>query len=221
MDTKNILISALRTYEESRERSQQIEIGASQIGGCRRQAWHTIQQTPRVNFETDFLAALIGTAIHGVIEKALKSYDIFGDEFVIEKAVSLPQLPGHCDFYSRTHRTVVDWKTSTKDKMVSGKHLDKQKKIQVNLYAKMLNENPEPHPVERVSLAFIPRDGRLRDITVWEDDYNPKLAEEGLAWLDDIQNLKSAPAPERSARYFCADFCKFYDATGGVGCPGK
>jgi hypothetical protein len=56
---------------------------------------------------------------------------------------------------------------------------------------------------------------------VWEDIYRPELADEGLAWLKEVQSFKSAPPPERSAQYFCRDFCKFYDETGVIGCKGK
>jgi len=34
-----MLLKALSTYDKSRERSQQKEIGVSQLGACRRQVW--------------------------------------------------------------------------------------------------------------------------------------------------------------------------------------
>ena len=219
MDIVKTLQVALKQADNQKDRSVQVEIGASQIGGCRTQAWHTINGTPTTNDDTESLAAIIGTAMHDTIQKALQSYDLFGDDFLLEQEVLIPELKGHCDFYSRQHKLVVDWKTTTLKKMASGRNLaDKQKQIQIQLYAKMFSEK---YPVEKVALVFIPRDGRMRDIVIWEDVYRPELANEGLAWLAEIKAMKSAPPAERSAAFFCRDFCKFYDVTGAIGCKGK
>lgn len=218
MDIVKTLQTALVAADSQRDRSLQVEIGASAIGGCRTQAWHTINGTPTTNEGTESLAAIIGTAIHDTVQKALSAYDLFGEDFLLEEALQLPELKGHADFYSKSGRLVADWKTTTLKKIANGTYLDKQKKIQVQLYAKMLAEK---YPVERVALVFIPRDGRMRDIVVWEDIYRPELANEGLAWLREVKAMETAPAPERSAQYFCRDFCKFYDETGAVGCKGK
>jgi hypothetical protein len=68
-----------------------------------------------------------------------------------------------------------------------------------------------------VGLVFIPRDGKMSDIVAWEDDYNPKLVDEAKAWVADVKAMTSPPAPERSAAYFCKDYCVYW----GDVCNGK
>ena len=217
MDIANTLKVALVEQDSKRARSTQREIGASSVGGCARQAWHIINQTPKTNFDTDKLAAIIGTAIHSTISQALQEYDVFGSEFDIEFPLQIPELRGNCDFYVRSTKTIYDWKSVTLKKLADGSWLDKQKKMQVSLYAYMRNQI-EPDSVERVGLVAIPRDGRFRDLAVWEDDYNESLALEGLEWLRKVREATQAPKPERT-RNFCVNFCEYYDSKGTVGCP--
>jgi hypothetical protein len=217
MDIIKTLQTALKQADGQRDRSLQIELGASSVGGCRAQAWHIINQTPKTNENTESLSAILGTAIHSAIQEALQAYDLFGDDFLLEQGLETPELKGNCDFYSRTHKLVCDWKTT------SLKNLQKfpsaQQKMQVQLYGYLLNKNG--YEVETVALCAIPRDGRMRDIKLWQAPYDSNIAEEGLRWIADVKAMQSPPPPERSAAYFCRDFCSYYDATGVTGCPGK
>ena len=70
MKIDELLVKALFDYDFSRARSQQTQIGVSQIGGCRKQVWLQLQNTPKEN-NTLKLPALMGTAIHKMIEEAL------------------------------------------------------------------------------------------------------------------------------------------------------
>jgi hypothetical protein len=215
MDIVKTLTSALTNYESDRDK--QVEIGASSIGGCRAQAWHIINQTPTTNHDTENLASLMGTAIHSIIEEAMRRYDLFGDDFILEKELN-GVIKGHCDFYSQKNKFLADWKTVTLEKMKGGWKPTKQQKIQVNLYAYLYIQ--EGYEVETVALVAIPRDGRKRDIQVWQEPYNEKYALEGIAWLEEVKKMDSAPLPERP-KFFCANYCNFYDQTGAVGCQGK
>lgn len=219
MEITELLKSALVSADNQRDRSTQVEIGASSIGGCRRQAWNIINQIPKTNYETESLAAILGTATHHAIQEALQKYDVFGDDFMLETPLAIDGLKGNCDFYSRKEKLVADWKTVTLDKLRTGRWLDKQKKIQVNLYAYMLIQ--AGYEVERVALVAIPRDGKMNQIVKWEDSYSPELAQEGLAWLQEVRDMKEPPAPERPAFVFCRNYCSWFDETGVNGCPGK
>ena len=218
MDIIKTLTSALNEADNGKERSTQVELGASSVGGCRTQAWHILNQTPKTNHETEKLSAIIGTAVHTAIFEALKSHDIFGDDYLLEEGFSDEFFKGHCDFYSRQTQTVYDWKTVTMAKLAKGGLPTKQQKMQVNIYASLISQQ---YPVKRVGLVFIPRDGKMSDIVAWEDDYNPALVEEARAWVAEVKAMETPPPPERSARFFCAAYCNFYDASGVVGCPGK
>jgi hypothetical protein len=136
MNIYELLSKSLVADDLNRDRSLQVEIGASSVGGCKRQAWHIIQQTPKTNFETETLAAILGTAIHAHIAEAIKASDPFGDNFVIEQEVRTDDLKGHVDLYIKSAKKVVDWKSTTL------KGLDRfptaQQKTQINLYAYLL-----------------------------------------------------------------------------------
>ena len=218
MDIVKTLTTALREADSQRERSVQTELGASSVGGCRTQAWHILNQTPKTNFDTESLAAIMGTAMHTVIAEALAAHDVFGDDFILEESLNDDFFKGHADFYSRKAEAVYDWKTVTLAKMAKGGLPTKQQKMQVNIYASMIAQK---YPVKKVGLVFIPRDGKMSDIRVWEDDYDPKLVEEARAWVADVKAMETPPPPERSAAFFCRDYCSYYDALGVTGCAGK
>jgi hypothetical protein len=217
MDIVKTLTTALKDADSVRDRSTQVEIGASSIGGCKAQAWHIINQTPKTNDNTESLATILGTAIHSVIAEALEKYDVFGDDFMIEQEFNTDLLKGHVDFYSRSAKLIADWKTTSLKGLA--KFPTAQQKMQVNLYGYLLTQNG--YEVEQVALVAIPRDGKMSDIRVWQDKYSPYQAEKGLAWLKDIQAMDSPPPPERPAFIFCKNYCSYYDKTGEVGCPGK
>ena len=218
MNIIKTLTTALKEADEQRDRSVQVELGASSVGGCKAQAWHILNQTPKTNHDTESLAAIIGTATHTAIFEALKAHDVFGDDYLLEEEFSDDYFKGHCDFYSRKDETVYDWKTTTLDKLAKGGLPTAQQKMQVNIYASLIAQK---YPVKRVGLVFIPRDGKMKDIVAWEDDYNPKLVEKARKWVADVQAMDSPPPPERPAFRWCKNYCSYYDKTGEIGCPGK
>jgi hypothetical protein len=91
-----MLIKSLEAYDSQRDRSQQVEVGPSAIGGCRRQVYHILKQSPKVNSETESLASILGTFIHAGIAESIKREDPFGDNFIIEQEVSYGRLEGPC-----------------------------------------------------------------------------------------------------------------------------
>jgi len=217
MDIIKTLTTALKEADNQRARSTQVELGASSVGGCRAQAWHIINQTPKINEGTESLAAILGTAIHNTVQEALQSYDLFGEDYLLEQGFETPELKGHCDFYSRKDKLVVDWKTTSLKNL--SKFPSAQQKMQVQLYGYLLTKNGLE--VETVALCAIPRDGRMRDIKVWQAPYDESVAVEGLQWIAEIKAMESAPPPERSAAFFCRDYCSYYDPSGKIGCTGK
>ena len=218
MDIQNLLKSALVENDKARDRSQQVELGASSVGGCRRAAWQIIHQKPKTNFNTESLAAIIGTALHATIAEAMSNIDPFGDDLLIEQGFKTPDLKGHVDLYVKSTKTVIDWKTTTKKKLST--FPSEQQMMQVNLYGHLLEANG--YEVENVALVAIPRDGRMQDVKVWQAPYKPEIAQYGLSWVRDLQEIISPPAPEKSFR-FCKDFCEYYNPNAqaeGIGCEG-
>lgn len=213
-----IVQAALVETDAKRARSKQIEIGASSVGGCSRKAWHIINQTTKTNFQTEKLPAIIGTAMHAAVAEALREYDVFGGEFEIEFPLEIPELKGNCDLYVAATKSIWDFKTVTLQSITKKNWLDKQKKMQVNLYGYMKNQR-DPGSVEKVGLIAIPRDGKFSQMVAWEDDYDEALALEGLEWLRNVRDANEPPAPQKYQN-FCASYCEYFDPSGDVGCPG-
>jgi hypothetical protein len=218
IDLQGMLIKSLEAFDSQRDRSQQVEVGPSSIGGCRRQVYHILKESPKVNTETESLASILGTFIHAGIAEAIKREDPFGDNFIIEQEVTFGNLKGHVDLFIKDLGLVVDWKTTKK---ASLRYFPKmQQRLQVQVYGYLLSQNG--HDVKNVSLVAIPRDGIMTEIRAHVEPYDEALALEGLAWLNDLRALVAlnGPAPEPTERLnFCANYCDYYDPTGEIGCP--
>ena len=218
MDLSNLLAKSLTAYDNSRDRSIQVEIGPSQIGGCRRQVYHQLVGTPETNPNTEALAAILGTFIHAGIAEAIKREDPFGDNFLIEQEFAAGDLKGHVDLYIKDQKTIVDWKTT---KLKSLRYFPSaQQRMQVQIYGWLLSANG--YEVENVALVAIPRDGEMAQIKTHVEVYDPEMAQEGLRWLEEVKQLaissESPPAPEKDP-VFCVNYCSYYDASGEIGCP--
>jgi hypothetical protein len=218
IDINQMLTKSLLAYDGQRDRSKQVEVGPSSIGGCRRQVYHILKQTPKVNTETESLASILGTFIHSGIAEAIKREDPFGDNFIIEQEVTFGNIKGHVDLFIKDQGLVVDWKTTKKTALRYFPKL--QQRLQVQVYGYLLAQNG--HDVKNVSLVAIPRDGLMTEIRAHMEPYDEALALEGLSWLNDLRALVAqngaAPEPTENLR-FCASYCDFYDPTGEVGCP--
>lgn len=217
IDLQGMIVKSLQGYDASRSRSTQVEVGPSSLGGCKRRVWHDLKQTPKIN-STETLSAILGTFIHSGMEKAMQRIDPFGENLLIEVELNHPEIKGHCDLFIKDIGLVVDFKSKTKSNM---RYLGKgQEQWQIQTYGWLLEQ--AGHKVNHVSLVGIPRDGKMSDIVVWQDNYKPEVALEALEWL---RNLKAwaatdnpPPAPELN-QSFCKSYCPYFDATGVNGCP--
>ena len=218
MEITKMLVGALAGHDAQRDRSQQVDIGPSSIGDCKRRVFMALTNAPKVN-PTDSLAAIMGTFIHAGIAEAIKREDPFGDNFMIEQEFAIEGLRGHIDLYIKDRKQVVDWKTT---KAKSLRYFpSEQQRMQVQMYGYLLKQNG--YEVEKVSLVVIARDGGFNDVREHTEDYDPEMAQAGLKWIEEIKQAaekNEVPAPEKDV-YFCRSFCSYYDATGVNGCPSK
>lgn len=210
-----LLSGALTAQDNQRDRSKQKEIGPSQLGGCKRQVYYQLTGTPEIQ-ETEKLPAILGTFIHSGIAEAMKREDPFGDNFLIEQAFEGHGMPSHTDLYIRDKQLVVDWKTTTK---ASLRYFPSEQQVwQAQVYAHILKESGE-NPLT-VALVAIPRDGKMADIAVHSEPYDPVKARAALEWLEEVKDSvakEEIPAPEKP-KHFCAMYCAWYDSTGETGC---
>ena len=212
MDIKELLVKSLHEKENKRGRSTQVQIGPSELGGCRRKVWYRLNNQPETNDNEIKLAAIMGTAIHAAIENALAD----NQDVLLEKTVEYDGMKAHVDCFIPSTGDVVDWKT-TKVKNLSY-FPSQQQRWQVQVYGYLISKSGLGK-VQTVNLVAIPRDGDERDILVHSEPYDEAIALEAMNWLAAIRTATEAPAPERYESY-CASYCKFYDASGEMGCVG-
>jgi CRISPR/Cas system-associated exonuclease Cas4 (RecB family) len=212
MDIKDLLVKALHDKENNRPRSTQVQIGPSELGGCRRKVWYRLNNQPETNDAELKLAAIMGTAIHSAIESALAG----NNSILLESTVEYNGMKAHVDAFLPDTGDVIDWKT------VKAKNLSyfpsQQQRWQVQVYGYLIEKSGVGKP-KTVNLVAIPRDGDERDIKVHSEPYDEKVALEALDWLAAIKDSAEAPAPERDESY-CKFYCKYYDSTGEMGCVG-
>ena len=210
-DPKELLLTALKAVDAKRSRSTQVQIGPSEVGGCRRKVWYRLNDQPETNDGELKLASIMGTAIHAEIERALAD----NKDVLIETEVEYNGMKAHIDCFVPSTGDVIDWKTSKVRNL--SYFPTNQQRWQVQLYGYLLAKNG--YAVNRVSLVAIARDGDERDVKVHTEDYNESIALEALGWLAAVKEAKEAPAPEKDASY-CQHYCKFYDSSGEMGCVG-
>ena len=212
MDIKDLLVKALYEKENSRGRSIQTEIGPSELGGCRRKVWYKLNGQQKTNGGELKLAAIMGTAIHDTIEKAFAK----NKEVLLEQTVEHNGMKAHVDLYIPGTGDVVDWKT------VKLKNLayfpSQQQRWQVHTYGYLI-EQSGLGKVHNVHLVAIPRDGDERDVKVHSEKYDTSIALEALSWLAGVKESQTPPEPEKDESY-CKFYCKYYDASGEMGCVG-
>lgn len=212
IDIKELLIKTLHEKENKRSRSTQVQIGPSELGGCRRKVWYRLNDQPETNDAELKLAAIMGTAIHTAIESAFAG----NKSIMLETVVEHNGMKAHVDAYLPDTGDVIDWKT------VKAKNLSyfpsQQQRWQVQTYGYLIEKSGVGKP-KTVNLVAIPRDGDERDIKVHSEPYDEAVALEALDWLAAIKESAEAPAPERDESY-CKFYCKFYDASGEMGCVG-
>ena len=212
MDIKELLIKALHDKENSRPRSTQVQIGPSELGGCRRKVWYRLNDQVETNDNELKLAAIMGTAIHSAIEQAFAG----NKSIMLEATVEYNGMKAHVDAFVSDTGDVIDWKT------VKAKNLSYfpslQQRWQVQTYGYLIEKSGMGKP-KTVNLVAIPRDGDERDIKVHSEPYDESMALEALNWLAAIKEAKDIPAPERDENY-CKFYCKYFDSSGEIGCAG-
>ena len=213
---KDFLVDILHAKDNSRARSQQTQVGPSELGGCRRKVWYRLNAQPETNENELKLAAIMGTAIHSAIESAINHADPKHEKYVVEQEVEYGGMKAHIDLWIPETGDVVDWKTVKKSNL--SYFPSTQQRWQVQVYGYLLDKSGKGKPTN-VNLVAIARDGDERDIKVHSEPYDPSIAEEALNWLAAIKETTEAPEPERDESY-CKFYCKYYDPSGELGCIG-
>lgn len=207
MSIKETLINKLTEQDKTRPRSVQTQVGVSEIGGCATRVWHKINGTEVTNPDTLRLSAIMGTALHSMIE------DVFipDSRYKVETEVVVGDIKGHIDLIDTETNTIWDWKTITKNSIAY--FGSRQQLMQIQLYGWLANQNGIT--IDRVGLVGIPRDGNESDIIELSWAYDENIALEAIARYEEIKEQFEPPAPEKDAK-FCANYCPFFGACSGI-----
>lgn len=192
-ELKKQVVDMILWVEENSARSKQVEIGPSEMGNpCDQRIARTFAGMPRVNFNIDPWPAIVGTAVHRWLEKAIGTFqkDFPAGtpvrKWQTEMAMSLDDMiPAHSDLY--THEAdVVDWKTAgpTNFAKIKREGPPDYYVVQGHLYG--YAHERAGRPVRDVVLAFLPRAGWLKDTFLWREPYDRRVALRAIARVYDI-----------------------------------
>ena len=193
-------------------RSQQREIGMSQLGSCRRQAgYQHFGVEPDDDFYDEKRAAQLGTWLHeGLLPKLAERLP--GAEYEIDvelKIDGLSPIPGHVDLFWGGGRQVWDVKTRGPRSMdwVLSRGMPKKEMWQTHGYAQALIDTGRP--VESIVILNLNRDnGEVVPVVV---PFDPRQVELLTQWWAEVclaENAEQLPRDERGPglSYLC-DHC--------------
>lgn len=213
-------LAMLRRFSAGMARSQQTEVGWSEIGqDCTAALWHQLHGRPVTNHDTHVLASLRGTGTHSIIEQAFRAEDPDSKRYLTEVEVNAYGIPGHVDLYDQQEEVAEDHKTMERDEVVSIRNhgVPRKYRWQIHGYARGLEE--AGHTPKTVRITAYSIDGS-DDVAVWQEPYDPQVVVEALAHRDRIAAMELPPRPQKDALGWCVKFCPFFDPSGEVGCPG-
>jgi hypothetical protein len=197
----------LLAYDAARPRSQQAEVGMSQLGACRRQTGYMLRQTPPdEDFRESGTQAILGTAIHEVLAEGLR---LLVPEAHAEKlTVHFGGLMGHPDVY---HDGVLrDYKTLGYGMQVESRRQrgpQQRERWQAHTYAAALIIGG--FPVHTVQLDYIARDSS--DEYLFEEPFDATAVAAAMNWLEDVRvtPVEQLERDYRPDSKICAN-CKFF-----------
>lgn len=207
----------LLAWDQRRPRSQQREIGWSEIGGCKRRAGYRIAGTEPSNVGGS-VQAVLGTAIHDAIASVLAETAGPGD--LAEHPVEFAGVRGHLDRYEAATATVVDVKTTSSRWLdhirVHGPSRDHL--WQVHGYAAALVS--EGHRVRHVRIDYIARDTGTEH--TWAAPFDVTHLRDALAWIEEVRTtpLDLLPREYEPDGPFC-QHCPFLDICWEGAVPGR
>lgn len=185
-------------------RHQQVEAGPSDISHpCHRKLAFKLMGVERCNPAYDPLPSIIGTSLHTWLESAaeLANEQLGRQRWLTETRVEVtPGLSGSCDLFDTDTGTVIDHKTlGVTTFMAALKGPNPAYRAQVNLYGRGFER--AGYDVNRVAIAYFPRAGTLSKMHLWQEPYNPAVAQEALTRRDQVigllDDLRVEQNPER------------------------
>lgn len=235
---KEDLIEIIRWAQNNSHRSRQVALGCSEVGhGCDRRIAYRMANVPEYNTTMDPWPAIVGTAVHQWMERALDDFQqVHGTgRWLTELEVHpSPLVRGHTDLYDVENACVLDWKFPSADNMrkMKAEGPSEQYVTQVQLYG--MGQVNAGRPVKRVGIVALGRQGWLKDLWVWTTPYDPAVAQAALDRVNQvgfrlIELMEKDPPvhvyhqiPAQSSRLctWCPWFNPNLRTATDAGCPG-
>lgn len=211
------VIDQARAWDAERPRSQQTDLGWSDMASCRsymgfrtRGEW--------ASDEEDTWRAIAGTALHAwlteVRVRACNDADIRAD---FDVAVNYRLIPGHIDEVTWQPLTVTDYKFPSKSsaRLFDDPDVLEEKFIQPHGYAAGLLERMSSPPADAdvtVRLLVCPVNGTFDDWRVYERPFDREAADNAANRYDFVRvaAANGDPLPKDKPWWWCESFCEFY-----------
>lgn len=206
--TAQLLLEA----DKQRPRTQQVEIGMSDLGGCRKRAGYKLALTPHVN-QAGSIQAAIGTAVHDLIERMLAGMVEPGD--LVEHEVTFAGIVGHLDRYEAASRTVRDTKTTSARWLEHIKLHGAEDGHWWQVACNAAGLIQQGIPVEYVAIEYLARD--TGEEYVVSKPFDPADVRDALQWLKNVRDtpLDALPRDYDPDSQYCRG-CPYGGLDGGL-----
>lgn len=212
------LKGAVRAYDAARPRSSQVQIGWSEVGGCRSYLSFRLKGEWPAD-STDGWAAARGSAIHALLGEALTGWPGVHTELT----TSYRGIPGHADLVVIKDNSVWDFKTtSLRNSKYWRRNSDSlwEKRVQVAGYAAGLIEDGLLDGALPViaGLIVVPVDGQFGDWWIHEEPFDRSVADWGADRLLEVRARMQGTRlmPRDRPESFCRSWCPFYSICRGA-----
>jgi hypothetical protein len=178
-------------------RELQTALGPSEIGDpCARRIGHKLLGSPQRVLPPNW-KAWVGTTMHAGLAGILDvdnlrcAPDLGGHErWIVETRVDVGHgVTGTVDAYDCVTATEVDFKTCGRTMLRKYKREGPGAAYQIQGHLYGLGLTRAGHPVDTVSVMFLPRQGELAEAYYWHEPFDPDLAEAALQRYDGIRTL--------------------------------
>lgn len=202
----------LLLWDQRRPRSQQVAVGFSDLGSCRRRTGYKLANTPHVN-QAGSIQAAIGTACHDAIANIMEEIKRDGD--LIEYKVTFAGIYGRLDRYESDTQSVVDSKTTSSRWLEHIKLLGPEHGHvwQVSCYAAALIQ--QNVPVKNIRIEYLARD--TGEEYPYEKPFDVQDVRDALEWLKLIREaeLEQLPRDYDPDSQYCRG-CPYGGLDGGI-----
>lgn len=201
--------------------SKEFQVGVSDLGFCSEFTKRQLKNEEQ-EWESDALAAFIGTAVGDHAETAIKRF--LWPEAIIQSTVTVRlegegrvyNLPGHPDVVLGGEGILIDFKTVNGLEIVRRTGPKQSQQFQRHCYAKAAHEagmfGDLSLDMVQVANVWIDRSGKDHECHVQMEPYDEDVVRQAAMWLDEVVYgyLHDSEVPKEPSREFCEVWCGYF-----------